>query len=401
MECNVCKSNKLYEVLDLGVMPSANNLVTKEELSEVKSYPLKYFICDNCSLFQQVDFASRESLFSEYLYLTGASKVLVEHFKEMSQDLAKLTEKKELAFVIASNDGTELSLLRDVGFKKAVGIEPSGVADTAKKKGLETIKAFFTYELSEELIKKYGRANLVTANNVFAHIPDPKDMLKGMANLISDDGIISIEANWLKSIIEKLEIETLYAEHYFVWSIKAMHTLTQQLGLRIYDMKYMPEQHGGSLRFMLKKQGKENLELQESEKSSGLYDTGNMVKTLQNRADVRKQELNSLINEIKKRNKSISIWSVPAKVPTLLNFCGITNKEINYAYEIAETKIGKYIPKSNILIKDQKLIEKDMPDYLIVGAWNYWNSALVLHDGYMKKGGHLINPLTLEIYPSE
>lgn len=236
----------------------------------------------------------------------------------------------------------------------------------------------------------------MSANNVFAHIPDPKGMLSGMVNLIADDGIISIEVHWLKSIIEELEIETLYAEHYYVWTVKAMHNLAEQISLKLSRVVYMPEVHGGSLRFILTKKGNEDLQLEKVEEMAGLYSTDRML-TLQKRAEERKERFLSLIKDIKKKNKNIGIWSVPAKIPTLLNFCGLTNKDIDYAYEVTKTKIGRYIPTAEIYIKDESSLRDDKPDYLIVGSWNYMDFAVKKLSWYLKQGGKLINPLTCEI----
>ncbi len=386
-------------------MPSANNLTRKEDIDNVKLYPLKYYSCEKCGLFQLTKFASSNALFDEYLYLTGASPSLVEHFREMSEYLAGEVKNKGIAYVIASNDGTEIKLLKDTGFKQVVGIDPSSAADTANKNNLFTVKAFFDLKLAKKLASDIGKADLIVANNVFAHIPDPKNMLKGMAALVKPDGIISIEVHWMKSIVDKVEFETLYAEHYFVWSIRAMETVAKLADLMVKNIIYMPNQHGGSLRFLLQKDDssvkraarRPYAKLENMEIKSRIYDVPYLEANLQKRVDERKRRLVKLVKDIKKKGKVISIWSVPAKVPTLLNFCGITNKEITCAYEVAPTKIGKWIPKSNIEIKNQELIMQDMPDYLIVGAWNYWEFANRKFDDYMKKGGKLINPLTFEI----
>lgn len=400
--CKACGSKALVRVLDMGRMPSANNLVTKTQLKTVRSYPLEYYLCTKCSLFQQVKLVTRKSLFSNYLYLTGVNKQLVAHFKEMTDDLAKLVTKKGLAVVVASNDGTEVKLLEEAGFRNVIGIEPSSVAKIAEKNRIRTIHDFFTYELSERLKRSHGLCDLITANNVFAHIPDPRDMLRGMANLIKDDGIISIEAHWLRDVIKNLEIEALYAEHYFVWDIKSMEAITEDVGLRIAGTHYMPEQHGGSIRFILKKANlpkvddsttdRQTTSLKADEVRAGLYKTRYIANTLQRRADKRRLQLKRFIGKQIKAGKTIAIWSVPAKVPTLINFCGLNNKQISCAYEVSPTKIGRYIPKANIQIKNENLIMKDMPDFLIIGAWNYMDVAKEKLKGYMKAGGRLIDP---------
>ena len=385
-KCLVCNGD-LSLALDLGKMPSANKLVNNPD-EKVSEYPLKYYICNKCSLFQLTEFVNDRELFGDYVYTTGSSKMLVKHFRQMSKELTEMVNSNEIAFVIGSNDYTECELLKEAGFKTVYGVEPSNIG----KNNPYTINEFFNYELSEELSTKIGKADLVTANNVFAHIPDPKNFLSGMANLIKDNGLISIEVHSLMSIINRLEIETLYAEHYYVWSVRSLHMLTQQLGLSIVDVIFMPEQHGGSLRFLIKKRGKENLKLMENK-----TEIKKLTDTLQKRADERRINFIKFIKELKSNGKEIGIWSVPAKVPTLLNFCGLSNKEISCAYEVAQTKIGKWIPKVNIEIKDEKFILQDLPDFLIIGAWNYWNQAKEVLKEYLNRGGHIINPLTLEV----
>jgi hypothetical protein len=369
----------------------------KDELSNVRSYPLVYYLCGNCGMFQLLDIVSREELFEKYVYITGVNKELVRHFTELAGYAGKVSTKKDLAIVIGSNDGTEIGLMKKFGrFKRAVGVEPAkNIADIATKNGFDTINAFFTEALSHDIREGYGAADIVTANNVFAHIPNPRDMLLGMKNLINDTGRIMIEVHWLKSLVENLEIEALYTEHYYVWSVKAMQHIANSCQLKVVNVEYI-DVHGGSLRFTLMLSGNDDLRLEKDEEEAGLYDL-NMMKNLQKRADERKERFRKLILDLKVKGKKISVWSVPAKVPTLLNFCNITSNEIYCAYEVAPTKIGRYIPKAGIEIRDEKLIEKDKPDYLIIGAWNYISLATEKLRGYMERGGKLINPLTCEI----
>ncbi len=395
--CRVCSSTDLYLALNLGIMPSSNDLPKAENLENTREYELKYYMCSNCSLFQLIDIPNKVDLFDNYLYLTGVNKELVEHFRELYNQIG--TEvSKNLAVVIGSNDGTEIEILHtEVGFKKVIGVEPAkNVASKANSLGRTTINTFFSFDVSKDILKNYGKADLVVANNVFAHIPDPRDMLNGMKNLINPDGKIIIEVHWLRSIVEKLEIETLYAEHYYVWTVKSMHTLASQCGLKLINVLYMPKQHGGSLRFTLSKFGEDDLRLMKDEEIYGLYKKSTM-EALQARAENRKNNLKKLIKELNLRGKRIAIWSVPAKVPTLINYCGLNKDDITCAYEVAESKIGRYIPKAKIPIKSEDLLKIDMPDYLIIGAWNYLDFALKKLKWYTDAGGKLINPLTAEI----
>ena len=399
--CRVCGNGGLHEALDLGVMPSSNGLVEKRYLSKVESYPLRYYWCDNCTFFQQVDLVNRMKLFGgNYVYFTGASPPAIEHFKELSLEMGRRLRRKSFAVVIASNDGTEIKLLKEFGrFEKVMGVEPTkNLAKIANENGLFTINSFFGEELGRRMAKDYGRADLITANNVFAHIPDPQDMLRGMRNLIGDDGIISIEVHWLKQLVKELQIDALYAEHYYVWDIKAFERISENCGLKIADIEYLPNRLGGSIRVMLKKRGESRIarKFVLEEERAGLYDLKEINK-LQRRSDEKRDRFVRLIKSLKKQGRSVSIWTVPAKIATWLNFCGLSSNEIDCGYDSTEYKIGRYIPKANILVKDEREIGEDMPDYLIVGAWNYIDFGRQKLKWYLDRGGRFINPLTCEI----
>ncbi len=398
--CKVCNSVKLHKVLDLGRMPSANELVLKKYLNSVKSYPLEYYWCEECTFFQQMELINRDELFGGfYTYQTGVNLPAVEHFKELALMVKENIKNKDFAIVVASNDGTEISALKEFGeFKKVIGVEPAkNLAKMANDKGLLTINNFFGTDLSKKIVKDYGKADLVVASNVFAHIPNPKDLLLGMKECINDEGSIIIEVHWLKSLVDNLQIDALYGEHYYVWSIKAMEKIAQICGLNISKADYLPEQHGGSIRVTFSKTKQTQLNnMFVQEKASGLYDLSSMKK-LQKKAEERKEKIIAIVKRLKSQNKRISLWTVPAKIVTILNFCNLSNKEIDYAYDLTPGKIGKYIPMANILIKDEKLIAQDMPDYLIVGAWNYIEFGKQKLKWYTDKGGKLINPLTCEI----
>ncbi len=398
--CRICGSKDIHKAIDLGVMPNANNLVAKAFLDKVKSYPLNFWWCANCTLFQQVEFVPRDELFNKnYPYVTGVNTPSVEDFKGFAIAMKKKLKKRNFAVVVASNDGTEIRVLKEFGdFKKVIGVDPAdNLARMANERGLFTINDFFSQELSREIARKYGHADFVVAKGVFAHIPDPRDMLLGMKDLIADDGTIAIEVHYLKNLIQDMMIDTLYAEHYFEWTVKSMKHLANSVGLKMVDVEYF-EMRGGSIRALLKKHGSEKPteKFIAQEASVGLRSL-KTIQSLQKRADARKNKFRSMIKRLKAQGNKISVWTAAAKVPTLLNFCGLSKKEIDYSYDITESKIGKYIPKAGIEIKRESLVEKDMPDYLILGSWNYMDVALHKFANYMKRGGKLINPVDCSI----
>lgn len=399
--CKVCGSKNMVKVLDLGSMPNANGLVTKEQLKSVKSYPLACYWCSDCTFFQQVELVDRSELFgSHYVYSVAKIKPRVEHIKVLAQVMKKNLKSRNFAVVVGSNDGTEIAILKEHGgFEQVLGVEPTAnLAKIANDKGHKTINKFFGSELAAELAAEYGPADLVMANNVFAHIPDPKDMLLGMKRLAGENGTISIEVHWLRDFVKDFQIDTIYAEHYYIWNLRAFSELAHRCELKIVGVQYLPKQLGGSVRVLLRKNGSERAlkRFLLMEEKAGLYDEKTM-RGLQTRADERKREIRKLVSSLKGQNKRVSIWTVPAKVATLLNFCGITNEDIEYAYDSTPEKIGRHIPKANILVKDEKLIEQDMPDYLIMGAWNYIDYGKKKMSWYLERGGKLVNLLTCEV----
>lgn len=396
--CKVCGSNKLHKVLDLGMMPNANRLLKESEIDNFKVFPLKYYWCSDCSFFQQVDLVDSQDLFErEYTYQTGVNSPAIEHFSSLVSTLLARADKKSLGVVLASNDGTEIEILRNgAGVGNVIGVEPAkNMAELANSKGLTTINAFFDRKVSREITSKYGRADIVMANNVLAHIPDPLGFLAGIEHLLSEDGIAIIEVQWLKDFVDKIAIEMLYAEHYYIWSSKAMKELARKSGLVVVDIDILEKQQGGSLRFWMKKHGDFTEKLESEEKSAGLYDLETLLR-LQERSDERKNNLRNLIGQLKSDGKTIDIWSVPAKVSTMLNYSGLDSTSIRFAYDSTPAKIGKYIPKTHIPILDEKRLHRGMedpPDFLIIGAWNYIEYAKQKLSWFTEEGGRLINLL--------
>ncbi len=400
--CRVCGSSRLVRALDLGRMPSANSLVSREGLGLVKSYPLVYYWCGECTFFQQLELIGKEDLFGgSYVYATGASRPTIDHFTRFAEGIGRRVGKKDFAVVVASNDGTELAALRESGgFARVLGVEPAkNLAEEANRKGLRTINGFFSEKDAAVLLKEFGPADLVVANNVMAHIPDPKDFLMGLRRMAGEEGIISVEAHWLASFIKQLQIDTLYGEHYYVWSVGAMKKIAEDCGLVLADVEFLEGRHGGSVRFILKRKGKEMESVAmmvAEEEAAGVRDE-EVIRSLQGKAEEKRDRFAGLVKKLCAEGKNVSVWTVPAKIVTLLNFSGLTSDEIRCAYDNTPFKIGKYIPKAGIRIKDEKEIEGDMPDFLVVGAWNYIGFGKEKLRWYLEKGGRFINPLTMEI----
>ena len=398
LKCKVCGSTNLVKAIDLGPMPSPNKLLSKPMKEQFLSFPLRYYWCPVCSFFQQIELVDSKKLFEEdYTYQTGVSLPAVEHFISLAKDIDSKITSKKFALVIASNDGTETKVLREeLHFEYVLGVEPArNLAETANSKNLPTINAFFTKELSSQILKDYGHPDLILANNVFAHVPDPRGFLEGVRNLLTPESVAIIEVQWLKDFVKKVAIEMLYAEHFYVWSAKAMKVLAKDVDLSVVEIQPLRNQQGGSLRYWIKLQGTQSTTVDQEEKISGIWEL-RTIRKLQGEAEKRKERFRTQIIDFKRQGRVIDIWAVPAKVVTILNFFSIDNSLIRRAYDLTPTKIGKYIPKANIPIYDEKLLREEMtdpPDYLIVGAWNYLDFARSKLKWFTKSGGRLINLL--------
>lgn len=400
-KCKACEGINIHKIIDLGSLPNPNKLLSEDELDRFHSYPLEFFWCEDCSFFQQLRPVDSKTLFEEdYTYQTGVNAPAVFHFKEVASLISEKVTKKNFAVVLASNDGTEISILNDIAkFKNIVGVEPAkNIARIANSKGYETINAFFGEETGQNIKSKYGKADLVTANNVFAHVPEPDDFLKGIRELLTSDGIAVIEVQWLKAFVEKVAIEMLYAEHMYVWSARAMKTICRRVGLTVVKIDILDNQQGGSLRYWIKLKGRESTEVDLIEKNTGLFDKDIMLQ-LQIKADGRMECLRNKVAQLRRDKKIIDIWAVPAKVPIILNYSGLNSEDIRVAYDSTPTKIGKYIPKANIKVVDEACLKPGMtdpPDCIIIGAWNYLEYAKSKLSWFTDSGGILLNLLNGE-----
>lgn len=391
-------------MIDLGLMPNPNTLLSEDELANYEAFPLEFYWCEDCTFFQQVQKVDRRTLFeNDYTYETGVNAPAVSHFTSLARSVVEQVTHKKLAVVLASNDGTEIGILKEIaGFRRVIGVEPAkNIARIANSRGHETINAFFGQEVSEKILHGYGAADLVLANNVFAHIPDPKEFLEGIRKILAPDGVAVIEVQWLKDFVDKVAIEMLYAEHLYVWSARAMKRICHDSGLVITRIEVLGSQQGGSLRYWIKLNGEESTEVDLIEERAGIYDSGVMLE-LQKKADLRMSRLRDQISNLRGKGKVIDIWAVPAKVPIILNYCGLTNSDIRSAYDSTPTKIRKYIPKANIRVLDEACLRPGMaapPDYIIIGAWNYLEYARDKLRWFTESGGKLINLLDGELVP--
>lgn len=396
--CQICGSKKLDAYLDLGYQPTVNDF-TKISDNRVTTefYPLKIVLCNSCELLQLDTKIDTKKIFPpNYAYRSGTTNILIQNFLNLAKDIekTKILKPKDKILDIGSNDGTLLSSFDEQYFK--LGVEPTDVAKLAKKKGINTIQAPFGFKLSNQLKKKYGKFKIITAANVFAHIDNVHDVLKGIINLLSHDGVFVNESHYLKSFLDTTQYDTIYHEHLRYYSIRSQQKLFRDYNIKIFHAKKIPT-HGGSIRVFA---SKKNYRISYNAKS--LIDresTGKKLRTelnlFKNKVIKSKFSFWFLISNLLKKKKRICGISAPSRASTMINYLGVDENIIQYICEKkGSLKIGKFIPGTKIKVIDENFLFKDQPDYAVIFSWHIAKDLIKI---LKKKGfkGKFIIPLPI------
>lgn len=395
--CRICGSKKLYKFLSLGPTPLANSLLNESKLTKPELYyPLDVYFCDNCNLIQLSDVVPPDIMFRDYMYVTGASKPMELHFTRLVKDIMEKfdTCKDSLVIDIGSNDGTLLQCFSKFDLR-TLGIEPaSNIAKISEKKGIPTVNDFFNEKCAIKVQKDHGKAEIITATNVFAHVDDLETILRGIIHLLSDNGIFVIEVPYLKNLLENIEFDTIYHEHLSYFAVRPLVYLFEKFGMRIVDIKNIPS-HGGSIRVFVKKSSKDHsqnvIRMLSAEKKARLDSIETYMRFAEKVALI-KEELVKLLKKLKDKNEKITGYGATAKGNTLLNYCQIGTGLLDYITDTTPFKQGRYTPGMHIPILPEERFHEDPPDYALLLAWNYADAILQKEKKYIENGGRFILP---------
>tara|TARA_Y100000590_G_scaffold28556_1_gene31996 strand:- start:1730 stop:3604 length:1875 start_codon:yes stop_codon:yes gene_type:complete len=372
-DCRCCGKKDLKRVVSLGLQPLANNLKTKKS-QEIDTYPLEMNYCPNCHNCQLSVSVDSKKMFLNYLYTSSTSKTFRDHFASAAKKYTKefnLNPKKSYILDIGSNDGIALNQFKKLNFKKILGIEPAkNLSSLANKNKIKTFNGFLT---KKNLKKIKKNADLILASNVFAHSDDLKEMAECMITLLSKQGTIIIEVQYLMNTLQDLTFDNIYHEHYNYWSLTSLINFFREFNVKIFKAEKI-NTHGGSLRVYIQK--KKNVKVDKSvnkilqeEESYGIKNYDTYQKFAEKVYKVRDNVIKN-IRKLKKNGNKLIGYGAPAKATTALNFFGISN-EIDCIIEDNKLKQGKVIPGVNIPIISKENIKKK-PDKLIVLAWNFF-----------------------------
>lgn len=395
--CRICNKANFSTILSLGTQPLANGFLRREDLKKKeKTYPLVLERCTFCNLVQLKDVVSAAAMFKNYLYIPSTSKTRTDHFYELAGFAVENFKLAKNDFVvdIGSNDGSLLLCFKEFGFP-IVGVDPSeNLAKVAEMKGIPTLTEFFTQKVARQIVSTFSKAKIITATNVFAHVDNLKEFVRGIELLLSDKGVFIIEFPYLLDFLQQCQFDTIYHEHLSYFALQPLLALFDQTQLEIFDITHM-DLDGGSLRVFVGKKGrhpvkKNTLSRYLSMESQSRLDTENPYVSFTQEVRKRKKKLRSLIKTLKKKGKKIVGYGAPAKGNVLLNYCGITKKEVVYVVDSTPYKQGLFMPGSHIPIFPESKIQSSPPDYILILAWNFADEIIKKNENLRKQGTRFI-----------
>src|SRR6266478_3490833 len=398
-KCRSCTQKEGALILDLGLQPLANNLLREEDLAKPEpKFPLRLALCQSCWLLQILDLVPPVQLFSEYLYFSSFSDLMLRHAKQAAERYIKefSLSHKSLVIEVASNDGYFLQNFEAAGVP-CLGIEPANnIAKVAREKGIETLVEFFGADLARQLAASGRHADLILGNNVFAHAPNTNDFVSGLRALLKPGGRVILEFPYAADFIEKSEFDTIYHEHVFYFSLTALEPLFERHGLSIFHVERLGI-HGGSLRLFAGANGAHARQssmtnLLQEEKRKGISG----LKYYEGFADrVRevKRELVTLLQQLKHQGKSVAAYGASAKGSTLLNFFGLGREVLDFAADRSTYKQGRLTPGTHIPIVAPAWLLEKIPNYTLLLTWNFAEEILAQQQSYRDEGGKFIIPI--------
>ncbi|MCU0720273.1 MAG: class I SAM-dependent methyltransferase [Pirellula sp.] len=376
-QCQVCGNPDLQEVLNLGHQPLCDTLLSSEELLQPEiHFPLRQMWCPKCTLSQLDYVVSGPVVYHpEYPYRSGVTRELAAYQTELARDVVALLKLSADSLVvdIGSNDGTLLSAFRDLGMR-VQGVEPTNIAKYAIQAGIETIQEPFTPSSAQKILESRGKAKLVTATNVFAHMQGLGDFLEGLEALVDSDGYFVLENHYLGAVMERLQFDTIYHEHLRTYSLRSLVTLFDYYDFRVVDAMKV-SRYGGNIRVVVAKgkTGSPSSRVSEilAEEDATMRDP-EYYKKFRDRSIQLKNEFVELAIKCAKSGSLLIGNSCPGRCSTLLNFAGIGPDLMPYiAEQPASLKLGKYLPGKHIpIVNNQRLID-DQPLHVMLLAWHY------------------------------
>jgi hypothetical protein len=398
--CRLCGGVDLETFVDLGMSPLCESFLGPEQLdAEEPFYPLHVRICADCLLVQLEAYVPGTEIFRDYAYFSSYSDSWVEHARAYCELVADRfgLGGDSLVVELASNDGY---LLQHFVSRRipALGIEPAAnVAEAASERGVETLVEFFDASLARSLVDEGRRADLIVANNVLAQVPALNDFVAGIEILLAPAGVATIEFPHVVRLVEGLQFDTIYHEHYSYFSLTTTVRLASMHGLEVFDVEELSS-HGGSLRVYLQRSGgpravEESVARVLEEEEQGGYARVEGYRGFGPRVAEVKWQLLELLIGLRRAGKEVIGYGAPGKGNTLLNYCGIRADLLDYTVDRNPHKHGKFLPGTHIPIHSPDRIAETRPDAILILPWNLTREIAAQLEYVRDWGGELYVPI--------
>lgn len=385
MNCRSCGGSNFGNVIDLGLMPLVNNLLPSADAPSPR-WPLKVVFCRACSLAQLTETPPPSSMFDEYLYFSSQSQTMVAHAGELVRRFVKAGQR---VVEIASNDGYLLKQARDIG-ARVLGVDPArNIAAYANAAGVPTRCEYFNLASADAISRQFGLADVIFANNVLAHVPDPNEIAAGIKRLLSPDGRAHVEVPALTRMIELCAFDTIYHEHHCYFSFSALRSLFDRHGLRIVDFE-LADIHGGSWHLQLAHEGDESKAAHQVdiERKLGVFDDSYYT-GFNERVNALKDRLLLLLKQF----DSVAAFGAAAKGIVLLNYFGLDAAQIPWVADVSPYKQGRFVPGTRQEIVAPEVLLSAKPQAALILPWNIKDEIIRRNSAYLNQGGRFIVPI--------
>jgi SAM-dependent methyltransferase len=397
--CRLCGSPRLFQFLSLGSQPLANAVLDPKDVGKPETrYPIDVVLCEECTGVQITETISPDILFRDYIYFSSFSDTMLKHAEEEATELR--TKRRlgpdSLVVEIASNDGYLLKHFVAAGVP-VLGVEPArNIAKVAAERGIRTVAEFFGREFGAQLARDGYQADVMLANNVMAHVPDINGVVAGIKILLKPGGVFVMETPYVKDMIDNLEFDTMYHEHFFCHSLTALEKLYRSHGLAACDVRWIPI-HGGTIQVWVSHAGEEGArpavaKMLADEKGWGV-DQRRFYADFGTRVERLRDDVVGTLDRLRADGKRIGAYGAAAKGATLMNYMGIDGRHVDYVLDRSTYKQGKLMPGNHVPILAPEHLLNDQPDYLLILAWNLADEIMGQQAEYRARGGRFIVPV--------
>ena len=397
--CRLCGSSQIEDILELKPTPPEDLFLPKSKLElSSEKYPLTLALCKDCDYVHLPHILSPSLSYSNYYYETKVTVGLSDHYKEYAENIIKYAGINESKLVVdlGSNDGTMLKAFKVCGMK-ILGVEPSEqIANIAKDNDLETINDYFSSDVADKIVKEYGKAEIITANYMYANIDDVIGFSKNVKKILDAEGLFVIQTGYHPEQMKKNMFDYIYHEHFSYFTVKVLKKLLENCEMEIVHVSLHPSK-GGSIRLIIQhKNGKRNVDESiglfiNEEEAAGIH-SAEPYKSFSDIIHSRKNEIHSLINRILSSQKKIVGYGASHSTTTLIHHFEIGD-HLEYIVDDNTIKHGHYSPGYHLPVYSSEKLLQDKPEYAVILAWQHQESIIKRNKKYLNNGGKFIVPL--------